>query len=177
MISLFLQDAIVSHLKVLFRDYTLNAKGGGRQEVGVFSQYLPMPKEATVKPKGEAPIELQGYGPADIEANFPCVIVKLMEGQDREEGEPDQARINVNLLVGVYDESPDCQGYRDVMNIIETARQTFLALPFRILLGKYKLELPMKWTLFEEQPWPVYMGIMEMVWDTGRPAMQKNFNR
>jgi len=177
MISLFLQDAIIAHLQDVFKDYSLNAKGGGRQQVKVFPQYLPMPKEATVKPKREEPIEIQGYGPADIEANFPCIIVKLMDGQDREEGEPDQARINVNLLVGVYDESPDCQGYRDVLNIIETARQSFLTLSYRILDKKYKLELPVKWTLFEEQPWPVYFGVMEMVWDTGRPMMQKNFTR
>ena len=177
MISLFLQDAIIAHLQELFKDYTLNAKGGGRQQVKVFSQYLPQPKEAMVKPKGEDPIELQGYGPADIEANFPCIIVMLMDGQDKEEGELDQARINVNLLVGVYDESPDCQGYRDVMNIIETARQGFLSLPYRILGKKYKLELPMKWSLFEEQPWPVYFGVIEMVWDTGRPTMQRDFTR
>ena len=37
------------------------------------------------------------------------------------------------------------------------------------------LELPMKWSLFEEQPWPVYFGVMEMVWDTGRPTMPRKF--
>ncbi|MBQ9528264.1 MAG: hypothetical protein IJR68_11685 [Fretibacterium sp.] len=176
MISLFLQDAIVAHLQATFRDYTLNAKGGGQQQVKVFSQYLPQPRGATLKPKGDEPIEPQGYGPADIEANFPCVVVKLIDGQDREEGQIDQARTSVNLLIGVYDESPDCQGYRDVMNIIETTRQSFLSLSCRILGKKYKLELPMKWSLFEEQPWPFYFGVVEMVWDAGRPMMRRNFS-
>ena len=177
MISLFLLDAIVTHLQGVFKDYSLNAKCGGRQQLRVFSQYLPQPKGVTLKPKGEESIVHQGYGPSDIEANFPCIVVKLIDGQDKEEGELDQARINVNLLVGAYDESPDCQGYRDVLNIIETARQSFLTLPYRILGKKYKLELPMKWALFEDQPWPVYFGVMEMVWDTGRPMMQRDFTR
>jgi hypothetical protein len=61
------------------------------------------------------------------------------------------------------------KGYRDVMNILETIRQDLLTT--RFLERKYKLEMPFKWYLFEDQPWPVFFGQIETVWETGRPLM------
>jgi hypothetical protein len=171
MIALNLLDALVARLQAIFSDYALPAKGGEEKNIKIFSQYLPQPKGPTVTPGGQAEDEeLEGvYGPKDFEANFPCIIVKFDEGTDKEENTSDATRIAVRILVGAYDESPDCQGYRDVMNILETIRQELLTA--RYLERKYKLEMPFKWYLFEDQPWPVFFGQIETVWETGRPVM------
>jgi hypothetical protein len=171
MISLNLQDALVKRFREIFSDYTLPTKGDNEKTIKVFSQYLPQPKGPTIKPRGEAPEEEPNnvYGPADFEANFPCVIVKLDEGTDKEENTLDATRIIVRVLVGIYDDKPDCQGYRDVMNIMETVRQDLLM--ERYLERKYRLAMPLKWYLFEDQPWPVFFGYIETVWETGRPVM------
>ena len=176
MTGLNLLDALVVYFQELFRDYELKAKSGLMQNVKVFAQYLPQPKAVTVKPKNDDEnIEPQGYTATDIESNFPCIIVKLDEETDREEGTLTQTRINVRILVGTYDESSDCQGYRDVLNIIETIRQELLTLPGRVLADRYRLEMPLKSYMFDEQAWPIYFGQIESVWETGRPLMPRNF--
>jgi hypothetical protein len=173
MIALNLQDALAARLRELFIDYALPTKNGTEQIVKVFSQYLPQPKGPTVRPRGENTEEGQeeGYGPEDFEENFPCAVVKFDEGEDKEENAPDATRIAVRILVGVYDDSPDNQGYRDVMNIVERIRLELLSV--RYLERKYRLETPFKWYLFEEWSWPIFFGQIETVWESGRPVMTK----
>jgi hypothetical protein len=55
------------------------------------------------------------------------------------------------------------------MNIMETIRQELLTT--RYLERRYRLEMPFKWYLFEDQPWPVFFGQIETIWETGRPVM------
>ena len=175
MTELNLLDALVNRLCELFKNYELTAKSGLLQTVRVFAQYLPQPEAVTSredddKDSPEA-ITPQGYTAADIESNFPCVIVKLDEATDREEGSLNATRINVRILVGTYDESPDCQGYRDVLNIIEAIRQDLLTLPARVLDKRYRLEMSLKSYLIDDSTWPIYFGQIETVWETGRPMM------
>ena len=177
MIALHLQDALVAHLQSIFSNYALPTKSSAEKNVKVFPQYLPRPKGPTVKPRGEIEEKEEAeevYGPEDFEENFPCVIVKFDEGIDKEENAPDATRINVRILIGAYDPSPDEQGYRDVMNTMETIRQALLI--DRYLEHRYRLEMPFKWYLFEDQPWPVFFGQIETVWETGRPVMSGKGN-
>ena len=177
MTSLNLLDALVSRLTELFANYELQAKSGLLQTVKVFAQYLPQPKSAEVNDDDdtESITEPQGYSADDIESLFPCVVVKLDDMTDKEEGTLDAVRINARILVGIYDESLNCQGYRDVLNIIEVIRQDLLTMPARVLAKKYRLEMPLKSYLFDEQAFPVYFGQIESVWETGRPLMPNHY--
>ena len=177
MTSLNLLDALVSRLTELFANYELQAKSGLLQTVKVFAQYLPQPKSAEVNDDDdtESITEPQGYSADDIESLFPCVVVKLDDMTDKEEGSLDAVRINARILVGIYDESPDCQGYRDVLNIIEVIRQDLLTMPARVLAKKYRLEMPLKSYLLDEQAFPIYFGQIESVWETGRPLMPNHY--
>ena len=174
MIELNLLDALVSRLTEKFRGYELKSKNG-LKEVKILAQYLPKPSAVSVKTDEEdESIEPQGYTVTDIESIFPCVIVKLGEAVDKEEGALDQARINVQFIVGIYDGSStarDCQGYRDVYNIIEVIRQDLLTMPCRILNDRYRLEMPFTSGLVDEDTWPLSFGYIETVWETGRPMM------
>ena len=172
MIELNLLDALVTEFRELFKSYELPSKSGLLQTVRVFPQYMPQPSAVTVKTKKDSEnIVPQGYSETDIESNFPCLIVKLEGTTIHEEGTIDSSRINVNILVGIYDEAKDCQGFRDVYNILDTAREHLLTLPSRVLAQRYRLEMPLRDYLFEEQAWPIYFGQMETVWETGRPVM------
>ena len=174
MIEINLLDALVAELKEIFKNYELPAKSGLMQTVKVFPQYLPQPSEVEVvedEENDDENVTPQGYTPADIEANFPCIIVKLDETTTKEERTMDAVRINVRFLIGTYDETPDCQGYRDVLNIIDKAKQYLLEMPNRVLDGRYVLKMPMKDYLFDEQPYPIFLGQIETVWETGRPLM------
>lgn len=176
MTELTLLDALVDRYRERFRGYELPSKSGLLQEVKVIPQYLPQPSAVTVK-SDDDPVEPKGYTVTDIESIFPCVIVKVGEVIDKEEGALDQSRVHVQFIIGVYDDAPDCQGYRDVYNIIEVIRQDLLTMPARILEGRYRLEMPLRSDLIPEQEWPFYFGYIESVWDTGRPMMPKNFHQ
>ncbi|MBR1487092.1 MAG: hypothetical protein IJ597_07560 [Synergistaceae bacterium] len=173
MIEINLLDSLVAELSELFKDYALPAKSGLLQNVKVFAQYLPQPSAIEVFDDEDETEEIapQGYSPVDIEANFPCIIVKLDDAVIKEEGTIDSLRINVNFLIGTYDDNPDCQGYRDVLNIIERIQQYILGMEGRILQARYQLKMPMKSYLFEEQSWPFYFGQIETIWETARPLM------
>ena len=177
MTELGLIDALVAFLKKIFADYQLPAKSGLLQNVQVFAQYMPQPEAVEVNTDDEdeteetGTTEPLGYTATDIESNFPCVIVKFEECTIKEEGSIDAVRINVSFLVGTYDESADCQGYRDVLNIIDKIEQEILELPARVLNQRYRLEMPLKDYLPPEQPYPIYLGVIETVWETGRPLM------
>ena len=177
MIELNLLDSLVARFKELFANYELPAKSGLLQNVKVFAQYLPQPEVEVTDNEDDDEIEPQGYSASDEESNFPCVIVHFDESTDREENTLDANRINMRILVGTYDDSADCQGYRDVLNIIERIRQDLLTMPSRVLDSRYKLEMPLKSYLFDEQPWPIYFGQIETVWETGRPMMPINYGR
>ena len=170
MIALSLQDALVRRLEEVFGDeYTLKDKNGKEKPLRLFPQYLPRPRGIVPKkkaPGGKPEEDPEIYGPEDFEANFPCIVVKLDEGRDKEENAPDATRIDVRILVGVYDDDPDCQGYRDVLNVLEKIRLELLT--HRYLERKYRLEMPFRWYLHEDQPWPVFFGQIETVWETAR---------
>ena len=86
MTELNLLDALVSRLTEKFRGYELKSKNG-LQEVKILTQYLPKPSAVSVKTDSEdESIEPQGYTITDIESIFPCVVVKLGEATDKEEG-------------------------------------------------------------------------------------------
>ena len=189
MIKIGLLDALVAFLEEVFADYQLPAKSGLMQNVRVFAQYMPQPGAVEVNEENESAdseedeaaetnaTEPLGYSATDIESNFPCVIVKFEDCTIKEEGSIDAVRINVSFLVGTYDESADCQGYRDVVNIIDKIEQEILALPARVLNQRYRLEMPLKDYLPPEQPYPIHLGVIESVWETGRPLMHNHPDR
>lgn len=173
MTNLILLDALVKRFQELFADYSLPSKSGENKQVKIFAQYLPQPKGVTVKPKGEAQIEFQEYGPADYEDNFPCVIVKFDECNDGEENRISMATSDIHFLVGVYDKNPNCQGYRDVLNILDKIR--ICLWEERCIEKKFRVEPPIKHYLFDDQPFPIFFGVLETRWEVPRPAMNKNF--
>ena len=178
MIELNLLDALVARLTERFKGYELKSKSGLLQEVKVIPQYLPQPSAVTVKTDDEdGNIEPQGYTVTDIESLFPCVIVKIGEVTDKEEGALDQTRVNVQFIIGVYDDAKDCQGYRDVYNIIEVIRQDLLTMPDRVLDKRYRLEMSLTSGLVPEQEWPFYFGYIDSNWETGRPMLPPEFGR
>ncbi len=176
MTELNLLDALVARLTERFKGYELKAKSGLLQEVKVIPQYLPQPSAVTVKSDDEdETIEPQGYTVTDIESLFPCVIVKIGEVIDKEAGALDQTHVNVQFIIGIYDDAKDCQGYRDVYNIIEVIRQDLLTMPDRVLDKRYRLEMPFTSGLVSEQEWPFYFGYIDSNWETGRPMLPPEF--
>ncbi|MBQ7578455.1 MAG: hypothetical protein IJT21_09340 [Synergistaceae bacterium] len=169
--ELNLLDAVIMKLENLFRGYTLLNKSGELQEVRVFAQYLPMPEGLNFNTRSNT--GLKNYNESDMESNFPCIVAKLIECEDREERRIDATLVKMNLLFACYDENKLCQGYRDILNMQERVRDNFLI--ERVIDNRFRLDMPIKTRLLECETWPVYFGEMDLIFQAGRPVMRKNF--
>lgn len=88
---------------------------------------------------------------------FPYVIVKLDEAETQEE---ESWKIHVFLLLGIYDDSTENNGHKEILNIIERIQQRFEKEP--LLNGKYRADPEMSWALQDEQTYPFFFGAVEM---------------
>ena len=99
------------------------------------------------------------------------MLVALDGTEVKEEGTTDSYRIKLKILVGVYDDNANLQGYRDSLEIIEQIRQYLLSLENRILAGRYQLQMPMKSDLDGGENFPFFFGEINTIWETARPLM------
>ncbi|MCM3141305.1 hypothetical protein [Brevibacillus sp. MER 51] len=101
------------------------------------------------------------------EEDFPFVIIRAMGGEDQD----GKASVSINLLVGTH--SKDDDGFIDVLNIIEDVRQSLLK--NRVVGGSFRLDLPLKWKLFDEQPYPGWIGEINTLWEIPRVEQEVLF--
>ena len=165
-----MQD-LTSRLRELMRGHSLPGKSGNLQEVRVFAQYVPQPAGISFSSKDKS--GLKNYAASDYESNFPCIIVQLGEMADVEECSKTHSTCAVTLLIGVYDDNPECQGYQDVLNIQELIRQYLLE--HRILANRHLLMMPMKCRLLDADTFPIYFGEMNLLYQVGRPVRNSDY--
>ena len=166
-----LQDSMCDLLRELFLGYQLLNKGGNLQEVQIFAQYVPQPSGITINSRNNTGVK--NYSDSDYESNFPCIVVILNECEDREERRIDSSLVKMTLLFCIYDDAPECQGYRDLLNMQERVRNYLLI--NRIVNEKFRVEMPIKTRLINCETWPVYFGEMDLIFQAGRPVMRKEF--
>lgn len=104
-----------------------------------------------------APIVAGWLGPkrAGGEDDRPVVIVRLSTGETGEDG----SRTKVRILFGAYSEST--AGWRDLGTMLQ---RTEIALAAARTLGPFHLELPLSWTIYDEQPLPQWQAEMTTTW-------------
>lgn len=135
-----LQNKIINELKTVFDGLLLSNQKNERVPINIYPQYLP-PKSSS----------------NEIDY-FPFIVVKLVNGQDDEE----KASCKVIFIIGIYDSDTNYQGYDDIINIIEKIRINFISK--RLLANKYELELPVEWSISEEESYPFFYGGIETNW-------------
>ena len=165
MLELDLINALAEWLGRLFLGYTLLNKEKVLQQVRIFRQYLPQASGLAVRDDDVK---------EDYEDNFPCIIVKYTDHTNKEERRLDMSETNIKLLFGIYDNSAECEGWMDIMNMMEKVRTKLLL--ERVIAGRFILNMPLKTKLYEAgDTWPVYFGEMALVFSTGRPVMGRDF--
>lgn len=91
----------------------------------------------------------------DEEPPVPYVIVRLLKGED-EGGRDDENIIHVVIIIGIYDDNPDQQGYRDAQNIVDMIYQRFSREPN--LNGKAVFKGPFQWAQQEDGYYPYFFA-------------------
>ena len=171
MTGVILLDKLADILQGELEEVKLRTKGGEFRSPVVFRQHLPLPRTPKVKPRGgkqeeEPPQPPEEYGPEDFDANFPCVIVQLQDWNDTRE----IATAEINFLIGVYDDNPNAQGYRDVENIKDHIR--LYLHQNQTIDRRYIMQFPLRGGLFKDQPWPVFFGWITATYALDNPAAE-----
>ncbi|GKS14786.1 hypothetical protein YDYSY3_57860 [Paenibacillus chitinolyticus] len=122
--------------------------GETRERVSVHLGCLPVKKA----PKGPVPPV------PDPESEFPYIIIQALDGEDLDRNGTAQ----IKFLLGT--KSKDDDGYLDVIHLIETIRLDLLRTG--IIGGRFEIQRPLQWTLFEEQPYPEWIGEIRTTWTT-----------
>lgn len=136
-----LLDALTEDLKRLFKDLSLRNSNGTEQRVNVYRQNLPVREGVDEEMNPDAPPE-------------PYILVKLSGGEMPGNGEALTAE--AVLLICVYDEAKDRQGYRDMLHIVNVIMLHYGA--FSILARKYEIVYPIEWAAQDDDTHPYYFG-------------------
>ena len=164
-------DSVCDDLRGLFRGYTLPNKAGVMQEVRIFPQYIPQPSGISFTDRERA--GLKNYTEDDFEKNFPGIVVKLGDVNDNEERRLMMNRTVIRLLAGVYDAGPLCEGWRDVLAMMEKIRLHWLK--GRVISRRFRVNMPLTTRLLDDDTYPVYFGEMSAVLETGRPVSSLDY--
>lgn len=162
MTAAFLQSELADELKKILSDFRLKNPQGEPSSINVFEQLLPMPEPLD---QGEIAQELLENGFADGQTApdpYPYIIVRLDEGEI--EDADSAQKVNLSLLIGIYEPDYEKQGHKDSLNIIAKIYERFAKCP--VLNGKYTIQYPILWVLQEEESYPFYFGGMTLGFET-----------
>ena len=137
MTPIMLQDELVEEMKLLLANYLYKTPAGERIPINVFAQNIPVNETD----EDEDPI--------------PYIIVRLNSGDD--DGTRDSFnRVKLVIIIGIWDDSLDNQGHRDILNIIQKVYERFHTNPNLNNKAVYAGEF--NWALQEDTYYPYSFG-------------------
>lgn len=140
-----LQDAMVADIQQLFEHSRRENSLGVVRPVAVYAQDLPIREADDEGEDKDAPPE-------------PFVIVRLRSGEVATE---DSAHVvEVALVVCINDPSPDRQGCRDALHIVNEIYRHYVT--NGIIAGKYDVQYPFKWVTQDVDTHPYYYAGISM---------------
>ena len=171
MIELALVNLLEERMQGVFRDYSLLTRGGELKTVKVYTQFLPQPKGISFRDKTmDDSILPRGYEVDEIVTLFPCAVIRVDGTADEiDRSNLRRSVIRGKIVVGTYDDNPDCQGYRDVFNIMDRIRLELLGMPGRVLGEQFRLIPPYNSRLLDDNEWPYFFGSIDMNWECAQP--------
>lgn len=144
MIPALLIEELVNFLKDANKNFRLTEKGYEDKGLLVVPAYIK---------QRESPQE-----------NFyPHIVVRPLKGADDTEG----STADVRLIFGTHSTDVN-EGWRELLSLMEHTRQALLKQ--RILAKKFALCLPTAWEFEEQQPFPEWVGYMELKYSIAQTA-------
>lgn len=145
-----LQDELAAEIGRILSGKKYKTTGGERVPMNIYTQGLPAEQSD------------------DDKDPTPYIIVKLIEGEDT--GEKDSFNtVKTVTVVELWDENPDKQGYRDVMEIIHKVYARFAANPSLNNRGVFTGYF--KWETQDDAYYPFFLGAFLM--DFYIPAVRR----
>ena len=161
MVATFLQSELADELRKILADFRLKNPKGETSSINIFEQLLPMPKPSD---RMEIAPELLENGLVEEQTDpdpYPYILVRTQDGEI--ENEDSAQKVNLALLIGIYDPDYSKQGHKDILNIIAKIYERFAKMP--VLNGKYIIQYPILWALQDEETYPYYFGGMNLTFE------------
>ena len=137
MTPIMLQDELVEEMKRLLANHLYKTPAGGRIPINVFAQNIPVNETD----EDEDPI--------------PYIIVRLNSGDD--DGTRDSFnKVKLVIIIGIWDDSLDNQGHRDILNIVQKVYERFHTNPNLNNKAVYAGEF--NWALQDDTYYPYSFG-------------------
>lgn len=148
-----LQDGLIDDLKEQLNCFLLKNVKGEQVNLNIYPQNLPAKK-----------------GQKDSD-HFPYVLIRVMDGeiQEKQDGDLDDT-CKIAFIMGVYDDSDNYQGYKDVINVIDKIKQRLLSK--RFYNNQFELIYPFKFLVHDEDTYPYYFGGIETIWKMPQVILQ-----
>lgn len=139
MTNLELCDAVAEECKEILKDYKLLNARNEYANINVYTQNLP------------AKVEKKDTN------HYPYVLICFDD-----ESIDDETEVNLYFLIGVKDDNPNNQGYRDVLGI---ANKLYISLFSRqVIKRKYRMDRKCKIALQQEDTFPYFLGGISTTW-------------
>ena len=137
MTPIMLQDELVEEMKRLLANYLYKSPAGERIPINVYAQNIPVNESD----EDDDPI--------------PYIIVRLNSGDD--DGTRDSFnKVKLVIIIGIWDDSLDNQGHRDILNIIQKVYERFHTNPNLNNKAVYAGEF--NWALQDDTYYPYSFG-------------------
>lgn len=141
MTPLNLQDDLIEELGSIFAPLLYKTPAGERVPINIYAQHLPIPDTD------------------DDEDPVPYLIVRLQSGDD-DGGRDSSNVVSVVIIAGIWDDSSQAQGHRDVMNIVQKIYQRFAEEPN--LKNRAAFTGDFHWQTQEDNYYPYFFGACSM---------------
>jgi hypothetical protein len=148
-----LQEEIVKELEAIFRGDLFKNSLGEYVKLNVYEQQLPIREDE------------------DSPDPMPYIIVRLETGSTKSGTDPQE--VLVTLLFGYFDDSPENNGHKGVLGMIQKVHERFEKQP--MLANQFMFQDPFDWALQDEESFPYFFGAASMTFKTAAIRKEDKF--
>lgn len=153
MTATMLQEEIVKELEAIFRGDLFKNSLGEYVKLNVYEQQLPIREDE------------------DSPDPMPYIIVRLETGSTKSGTDPQE--VLVTLLFGYFDDSPENNGHKGVLGMIQKVHERFEKQP--MLANQFMFQDPFDWALQDEESFPYFFGAASMTFKTAAIRKEDKF--
>ena len=153
MTATMLQEELVKELEAIFKGDLFKNSLGEYVKLNVYEQQLPIREDE------------------DSPDPMPYIIVRLETGSTKSGTDPQE--VLVTLLFGYFDDSPENNGHKGVLGMIQKVHERFEKQP--MLANQFMFQDPFDWALQDEESFPYFFGAASMTFKTAAIRKEDKF--
>lgn len=153
MTATMLQEELVKELEAIFRGDLFKNSLGEYVKLNVYEQQLPIKEDE------------------DSPDPMPYITVRIETGSTKSGTDPQE--VLVTLLFGYFDDSPENNGHKGVLGMIQKVHERFEKQP--MLANQFMFQDPFDWALQDEESFPYFFGAASMTFKTAAIRKEDKF--